>query len=137
MSNNHLTIAPTRKTPMIVMEPGRILIAGRSIPENSFIFYQPLYDKISEYLNSYSGKTEINLAFEFINTTSIRWIYTILSKISITANIQSGPVNVTWFYEEGDEDMFDLGQIIAGLLKCPFQITEVDAIEKCFPGYNF
>ncbi len=37
---------------------------------------------------------------------------------------------VSWFYEEGDEDMCDLGFILRSLVSCPFHIIEVDDINK-------
>ncbi|TFG42190.1 MAG: nuclear pore complex subunit, partial [Bacteroidia bacterium] len=35
---------PTRRTPRIVLETGRIFIVGRSIPENPGEFYRPVYE---------------------------------------------------------------------------------------------
>jgi hypothetical protein len=39
-------------------------------------------------------------------------------------------VKISWFYEEGDEDMCDLGFILRSLVNCPFSIVEVDDIYK-------
>ena len=41
---------PTRRTPRIVLETGRIFIVGRSIPENPGEFYRPVYEWISQYV---------------------------------------------------------------------------------------
>jgi hypothetical protein len=31
----------------------------------------------------------------------------------------------TWYYEKGDEDMFELGFILRSLIECPFTVVEV------------
>jgi hypothetical protein len=33
---------------------------------------------------------------------------------------------VTWYYEQGDEDMCELGFILQSLVECPFILVEVD-----------
>ena len=129
MSLNSLIIEPTKKTPWIILEPGRILIIGRSISENPGEFYRPVHDWVSKYAAENMRMTNIQLGFEFINTTSIKWIYAILKEL---ARIPNMPVRakISWFYEEGDEDMCDLGFILRSLVSCPFHIVEVDDINK-------
>jgi len=129
MSLDNLAIEPTKKTPWIVLEPGRILIVGRSISENPAEFFRPVYEWVSKYAAENIRMTNIQLAFEFINTTSIKWVYAILKELS---KIPDMPVRakISWFYEEGDEDMCDLGFILRSLVDCPFHIIEVDDINK-------
>ena len=43
---------PTRRTPRILLESGRIVIMGRSIPVNPGEFYRPVMDWISEYIKT-------------------------------------------------------------------------------------
>ena len=33
---------------------------------------------------------------------------------------------VFWYYEQGDEDMCELGFILRSLIDCPFVVVEVD-----------
>ncbi len=37
---------------------------------------------------------------------------------------------ITWYYEEGDEDMCELGYILKSLIRCPFILVEVDDMSK-------
>ena len=126
---NSLTLEPTKKTPGIVLEPGRIIILGRSILENPGEFYRPVHEWVSTYAEESSQLTTIQLGFEFINTTSIKWVYAILKEL---ARIPDMPVRakISWIYEEGDEDMCDLGFILRSLVDCPFTIVEVEDIYK-------
>ena len=132
MSVNSLTFDATKKTPWVILEPGKMLIVGRSISENPADFYRPIHEWVSEYVTDSPGLTVIKLGFEFINTTSIKWIYAILKEISRIPNL-SLRAKISWYYEEGDEDMCDLGIILRSLVTCPFQIIEVEDIDK----YNY
>lgn len=130
MYPDRVTIEPTKKTPHIILERGRILFAGRSIPENPADFYSPVHEWISEYISGCTGDTDIILCFEYINTLSIKWVYTILKEIARIIDMPCH-ANVSWFYEEGDDDMYELGQIIRTLVKCPFRIVIVEDIRNC------
>lgn len=120
---------PTKRTPWIILEPGRIFIMGRSIPENPNDFYRPVQEWISNYARDYSDKSKIEFGFEYINTSSIKWIFTILREISEIKEIENN-VKVTWYFEHGDEDMCELGFILRSLVECPFVVVEVDEMNK-------
>jgi SiaC family regulatory phosphoprotein len=115
---------PTKKTPWVILEPGRIFIMGRSIPENPGDFYRPILDWISKYADSYTGKTRMEFGFEYVNTSSTKWIYTLLKQISGLTEIIS-MTELAWYYERGDEDMYELGLILRSLVECSFDIVEI------------
>lgn len=119
----------SKRTPWIIMEPGKIFIMGRSIPENPGDFYRPVQQWIAEYAKSYDEKSTIELGFEYINTSSTKWIYTILKELSTMENISIN-AKVTWYYEQGDEDMCELGFILRSLVDCPFIVVEIDDMNK-------
>jgi hypothetical protein len=120
---------PTKKTPGVILEPGRIIIVGRSISESPAEFYRPIHEWISKYTSESESMTNIQLGFEFINTTSIKWIYAILKEFGRIPDLAQH-AKISWFYEEGDEDMCDLGFILRSLVTCPFHIIEVVDINK-------
>jgi hypothetical protein len=122
-------IEPSKRTPWIIMEPGRIFIMGRSIPENPGDFYKPVQDWVSQYALKNAGKSRIDLGFEYINTSSTKWIYTILKVLSDMQQF-SHRARITWYYEIGDDDLCELGVIMKSLVDCPFAITEVDDMGK-------
>jgi len=129
MSLESLILEPTKKTPWIILEPGKVLILGRSILENPGEFYRPLHEWVAKYAEENIRMTTIMLGFEFINTTSIKWVYAILKELAKIPDM-SARAKISWYYEEGDEDMCDLGFILRSLVDCPFAIIEVDDIYK-------
>jgi hypothetical protein len=129
MSINSLILEPTKKTPWVMLEPGKIILLGRSILENPVDFYRPIHEWVTAYSAQSSSMTTIHLGFEFINTTSIKWVYAILKELAKIPNMSSR-AKISWYYEEGDEDMCDLGFILRSLVDCPFKIVEVDDLYK-------
>jgi hypothetical protein len=129
MSPDSLILEPTKKTPWIILEPGKVFILGRSILENPGEFYRPVHEWVTKYAGKSSNMTTIQLGFEFINTTSTKWVYAILKELAGIPDMHVR-AKISWYYEEGDEDMCDLGFILRSLVDCPFTIVEVDDLYK-------
>ncbi len=81
------------------------------------------------YRKKFTGKTKIGLGFEYINTSSTKWIYNILKEVAEMKDI-SRNVRINWYYEQGDEDMSELGFILRALVDCPFVVIEVDRMNR-------
>ena len=116
---------PSKRTPWVILEPGKIFIMGRSIPENPGDFYRPVHEWVSKYAQNYIEKTKIEFGFEYINTSSTKRIYTILKELSEMKGMAMN-ARVTWYYEQGDEDICELGFILRSLVECPFVLVEVN-----------
>jgi hypothetical protein len=120
---------PSKRTPWITMEPGRIFIMGRSIPENPGEFYRPVHKWISQYSCNHMDRSRIDLGFEYINTSSTKWIFNILKELSLMKEVEEN-LKIAWYYEQGDEDMCELGFILRSLIECPFILVEVEEMNK-------
>jgi hypothetical protein len=73
--------------------------------------------------------TSVEFGFEYINTSSTKWIYNIIKLLSGVEDI-SERVKVIWYHERGDDDMNELGLILMSLVECPFDIVEVAEMKK-------
>jgi hypothetical protein len=120
---------PSKRTPWIILEPGKIFIMGRSIPENPGDFYRPVHEWVSKYAQENIEKSKIELGFEYINTSSTKWIFNILRELSEMKEMVMN-ARVTWYYEQGDEDMCELGFILRSLVECPFVVVEMDEMNR-------
>lgn len=120
---------PSKRTPWINLEPGKIFIMGRSIPENPGEFYRPIREWLTDYAKNHRGISKIDLGFEYINTSSIKWIFTILKELSELKEMSKN-ASVTWYYELGDDDMCELGFILRSLVDCPFVVVEVNEMNS-------
>jgi hypothetical protein len=123
------TAEPTKRTPRIILEQGRIFILGRSIPENPGEFYRPVYDWINKYTRINGHQSVIELGFEYINTSSTKWIYNIIKEVAGMNNLARN-VKIIWYYDLGDEDMCELGFILWSLVGCPFFVVESEGMNR-------
>jgi hypothetical protein len=140
MYPDRLKNEPSKRTPWIILEPGKIFIMGRSVTENPGELYRPVHDWVTRYIENCSEKTTIDLGFEYINSSSIKWIFAIIKELSKLKE-QVKDVRVTWYYEKGDDDMIELGTIIRSLVECSLVVVEVEEMnrarfEKILSGSN-
>jgi hypothetical protein len=128
-----LEIPATRRTPRVLLEPGRIFIMGRSIPVHPAEFYSRILEWLTTYSRHYKGKTRIDLGFEFINTSSTKYIFLFLKELARMPGMKENS-RVNWYYENGDEDLGELGFILRALVECPFVVIEVSEMKQ--PRYE-
>ncbi len=118
-------IEGSAKTPEIALNPeqGTIDIKGRSIPENSVAFYNPIMDWLAAYTEKPASQTTVNIELEYFNTSSSKCILDVLKKLE-ALNQKSGNVHINWYYEEDDEDMLEAGEDYEAILNLPFKMIE-------------
>jgi hypothetical protein len=123
---DNLIIEGTGKTPEIRFNTaGTIEIAGKSIPENSIGFYQPLYNWVDEYVRNAAATTEVKISLEYFNTSSSKCLLDILRKLEALHRSGGSKVTVSWYYEADDEDMMEAGQDYNSLVDLTFNIISL------------
>lgn len=127
MRKFHLDGSP--KTPLIDFDPetGILELKGRSIPENSVEFYQPITDWLNEYETAPMKETVIEMKLEYFNTSSSKCILDFFKRLE-KMNGQSTSVRVNWYFETDDEDMAEAGEDYQAIVELPFKIIEIDEI---------
>lgn len=113
-----LNLEGTEDTPKIILDKnnGIFEISGRSLPEDSAEFYQPVIDWLEDYKESPNAKTEFVYKLEYFNTASSKLILDLLSQLEDLEN-----VTVLWYYHEDDEDMQEAGEEFSELVEVPFE----------------
>ncbi len=121
-----LKIEGSAKTPTVEFKgDGRLLLKGRSIPENSIEFYKPLLDWIEEYGSSPKDKTVLNVQLEYFNTSSSKCILDVFKKLETLTDTN---IEINWYYEEDDEDMLEAGEDYQAIIDIPFKMIEVEEL---------
>ncbi|NHB67786.1 DUF1987 domain-containing protein [Perlabentimonas gracilis] len=121
---NSLFIKGTSKTPEIEFTPGNIKISGRSIPEDSLSFYQPVVKWIEEYITLPELSTKVSISIEYINSGSNRFLYNIIKLIEDCYS-KGNDVSISWYYEEDDDTIKNLGQDFKALFKVPINLIVI------------
>jgi hypothetical protein len=127
MALSIIRIEPTKVTPEVLFLEGHLEIRGRSISENSTDFYRPLEEWVASYVEQTELRTRVIFSFEFINTASTKWVYAIVKRLALYRNVHD-LVSIEWYYDKGDEDQYELGQIIHSFIDCPFIFYETEQI---------
>lgn len=122
-----LYLEPTALTPLINFDPehGVMAIKGRSIPDSPDDFWYSIVNWFDNYLLSPHKLTVININLEYFNVTSSKRILALLYKLNDLVDT-GNEVKVNWFYREGDEDMYEVGQDYAYMVKVPFEFKKIE-----------
>ncbi len=118
-----LDIRATNDTPKVLFDPENDIfeVSGRSLPEDVVSFYQPLIDWLEEYKDSPNEYTEFVFKYIYFNTATSKLIQELLIKLE-ELHEAGNNIKVLWFYEEEDEDMYDLGEEFGENVGIPFEI---------------
>ncbi len=113
-------------TPYVLLDAkkGIIEITGRSFPEDAVRFYKPILRWIDEYIQSPNKITSLIFKFTYYNTASSKKILELIKKISIVKKT-GNELNITWYYDEGEDDMLNSGSDFSSVVEIPFNFVEV------------
>lgn len=114
-----ISLEGTEDTPKILLDKnnGIMEISGRSLPEDSAEFYQPVLDWLEEYKKSPNPETIFVFKLEYFNTASSKLILDILSSLEDIADAK-----IHWYYYEDDEDMEEAGEEFSELIDLEFEL---------------
>lgn len=110
------------KTPSIKVNAvsGNVEIAGRSNPENSSEFYQPLIAWLDDYVVSPAPMTTLTLNLEHFNTSSSKCILDLLKRFK-RLDENGNKFEINWYYEDDDEEMLETAEIYEGMTNLKFK----------------
>ena len=119
-----LIISGTTKTPDVAfLVLDKADFDGRSIPENSIQFYEPLLNWANDFCSSKPGHIEVHVKLEYFNTSSSKCLMDLLKRIE-HCECQA---EVYWYFEEEDEDMQEAGEDYAAIIQLPFKLVETSS----------
>lgn len=104
-------IQKTPNTPEVIFDydTGKMELAGRSIPEDSLDFYQPLMDWAVEYIKNPQEHSFVIMKLEYFNTSSSKCLLDLLDIFAKIADSDK-QIDINWYYKEYDEDILETGQ---------------------------
>ena len=127
-------IEKTQKTPLFILENGYIRLSGHAIPQNARQMFNVCFDWVEEYVKSPAQETKVDLFFEYINTASIRCIADILITLSKITENSSNALEINWYYENNDDDSYDLGSYLQTNMDVPFNFITLEEGEDIPAG---
>jgi hypothetical protein len=117
-----LRLEPTVDTPLVILDPaaGHFEISGKSYPEDTREFYQPVLAWMDQYVSAPNPSTRFVFKLKYFNSSSYKPILDILTRL---ASIKTGEVAVEWCYKKEDTDMLEAGEEFADLVNLRFTYT--------------
>ena len=90
-------------------DTGECEILGQSYLENTTSFYQGIIDWMRAYVDQKTGAVKLKLFLTYFNTSSSKCLAEILWILK-DYQAEGGSVEVSWHYEDWDEDMRKEGE---------------------------
>jgi len=120
-----LIIEATEKTPFVCLDYNQkeFVIKGKSIPTDAEYFYLPLMDWFDQYIKQPKQHTELKVDLDMFNISSSKRILFLLYKLNEL--VEKGlSVSVKWCYRESNDDMLEVGQDYAFMVRIPFEFIQ-------------
>lgn len=126
---NILHIKQTEDTPLVHFdnESGKFEIKGNSIPENIYMFYNPVFEWLDKYMENPIQKTEFIFQMKMISSASMKMFYELFSKIDSFFENAEINVSITWFYSIYDDEIREIGNDFKDSVNVPFEIVLIDS----------
>lgn len=120
----NIILDKTEYTPSVIFDKniGVFEISGKSLPEDSFGFYEPLVDWLNEYLMHPNQKTVFKFDLVYFNTASAKMFFEMLNAFD-RSFLKGNDIEIVWCFNEEDEYIFEAGEDFADLLKVPFRFS--------------
>ena len=120
-----LIIDPTKSTPSVDFNAeNRVLVLkGQSYPENSFKFYEPIFQWLDAFFSEITDDDPVKLEIRlpYINTSSSKCILMLLEKFEEAGNSGKNVV-VNWYYDEDNESEMECAQDFKEFVELEFNL---------------
>ncbi len=122
-----ILIKETAATPSVEVfhSEHKILIKGSSRLEDPSVFYNGLTEIIEKCLDQFTNRLRIDIYFEYINTSSSKWLFHILKNLQVRF-LGKKFITINWYYDDDDEMIQEAGEVFQGILQLPFNLIAVE-----------
>ena len=104
-------------------EKKKFVFQGRSLPENTVKFFEPVMRWLEEYKKDPAYETFVDMNFIYFNTSSAKIILEVLHAFDDIRKA-GNEVKVTWHYMEEDYDIKEAGEEYESMVGIPFEFIE-------------
>ena len=120
MSLHELKILTTVSTPEIILKPNGVLrIKGRSVIANANGYFMLIEEWLDKYICNPADNTYVDFHLEYISTSNLKIYIDFIKKIE-SVKLKNKKYIINWYYDEGDEDILEMGEYISSILNIPF-----------------
>lgn len=120
-------IDATQKSPSVKLlyNEGLFELKGNSILEDPETFYNPIIDKLDEYLHPTRESTTVIIYLTYYNSGTVRSLISLFKMIE-KHHKQGEKISIQWHYKSNDTVLKEDGIDYNKLVDVPFQLVERD-----------
>ena len=104
-------------------ENKKFVFEGRSLPENTVKFFEPVMEWLQEYKKDACDETVLDMNFIYFNTSSAKLILEVLQEFDAISKLGK-TVKIIWHHMEDDYDIKEAGEEYESMLNLPFEYIE-------------
>jgi len=105
-----LYIKATKYTPQIILDAdqGLLEISGKSYPENTFEFYQPVLEWLETYFQAPQPTTLLRMEIIYFNSSSSKLFFDLFDLFE--EHQESSEITIEWIYDSENESALEAGE---------------------------
>ncbi|MCK4663606.1 MAG: DUF1987 domain-containing protein [Bacteroidales bacterium] len=123
---------PSGTTPKVLFDPtnNKFEISGYSRPEDVRAFYKPIISWLKDFgkeidsVKGFNKPIEFNFKLIYFNSSSAKFLLDILIEIN-NFHKKGVSVSINWYYDDGDDDMKEVGEDLSEMVDFPFKYIAV------------
>jgi len=120
----NLQLEATKYTPEISLDVnGTVTMIGKSYPENTFEFYKPVMEWITEYFADGNKKLTVNMEITYFNSSSSKLFFDFFDLLEENNNDE---LVINWIYDEENESALESGEDF----KDDFEDLTINLVQK-------
>jgi hypothetical protein len=121
-----LRIESTPKTPFVYLDSkeGIMVFFGRSVPDNARVFYEPVLDHIDKH-SQLTRMINVYFRIYYCGSSSGNLIRSLMKSLD-KLFLQGQNMNIYWFQEGDNADMYTDGELYQGFTSIPYNIIELE-----------
>ena len=96
---------------------------------NGTNYFKQIEEWIDRYVCDPADLTCVDICLEYVNVSNIRIYISLLRKIE-SIILKNKKYVINWYYEEGDEDILEMGKDISFYLNMPFNLREINNVRS-------
>lgn len=106
-----LIIEKTNSSPYIELneQKSKLIFRGKSFPENSSVFYEPVIEWLKTYLKE-PKELEVEIELTYMNSSSLKVYFDILDILENSILENDSKIIVKWFYDPENDVALETGE---------------------------
>lgn len=103
---------------------GEMQLTGKSFPENTAEFYEPLIEWVKKLGKSAPPRINMTVRLDYFNTSSSKLVLLLFKHLEDIHLEGKSKIKIIWLYNRNDEDQFDSGIDYQSIIEVPFELVE-------------